>query len=91
MTRTRTRTLTLTLTPNQACDVLGALLSEVRQMDLKLEEVRLMTRGGDTDDIGGRAVRRETGESLSRLKHLLAAFHADVQDCLISQARSTEP
>ena len=71
--------------------MLGALLSEVRQMDLKLEEVRLMTRGGDTADIGGQEVRRQSGESLSRLKHLLAAFHADVQDCLISQARSTEP
>ena len=60
-------------------------------MDLKLEEVRLMTRGGDTTDIGGHLVRMQSGESLSRLKHLLAAFHGDVQNCLISQARYTDP
>ena len=42
----------------QACNELGELLSEVRQMDLKLEEVRLTQRGGDTADIGGRQVHR---------------------------------
>jgi hypothetical protein len=34
-------------------------------------------------------VLRSSGESLSRLKHLLAAFHHDVEECLISQTRYT--
>eukprot|EP00908_Phaeocystis_cordata_P001855 Transcript_11983.p1 GENE.Transcript_11983~~Transcript_11983.p1 ORF type:complete len:806 (+),score=359.14 Transcript_11983:124-2418(+) len=80
----------LALAAEHACAELGELLSEVRQMDLKLEEVRLIQGNSkDTADIGGQVVLRSSGESLSRLKHLLAAFHHDVEECLISQTRYT--
>ena len=62
----------------RACDVLSALLDETRQIDLKLEELRLMVPRGE-------AATAE--EKLRRLKHLMRAMADDVKQSLITQTR----
>lgn len=75
--------LTLESAAERATSELGALLSEVRQLDLKLQEVRLIQKG----DLQQEHMR----ERLSRLKLMMTAFADDTEQCLISQTRYSRP
>ena len=66
----------------RAVGELQGLLGEVRQMDLKLEEVRLMQRGAHGD-----AARRK----LMRLKRMLIALAADAEEATVAHTRYTRP
>ena len=63
-----------------AAEELGAFLAELRQMDLKAEEVRLSQRGDDA---------ARTVDAIRRLRHEITALAADTEAALVAQTRFT--
>ena len=70
--------------PSPSLTVVCPLPRQVRQLDLKLQEVRLIQTGETHEN-------EQARERLSRLKLMMTAFADDTESCLIAQTRYTRP